>query len=92
MHRAIVLELKSLRIAVHLGKVFLAQGDPTRTGKTVYKRLGRDCFSPSKGKTAQTKKNVLRKLIISKFDSDALPRQEPSPRIRIFAYTGKVYL
>ena len=44
MHRAIVLELKRFRIAVHLGKVLFAQGDPTWTGKTVYKRLGRGCF------------------------------------------------
>ena len=42
MHRAIVLELKSLRIAVHL-KVFLAQGDPD--GKPSTKDLGETAFA-----------------------------------------------
>ena len=58
MHRAIVLELKRLRIAVHLGKVLFAQGDPTRTGKTVYKRLGR-LFTKQR-ENRQTKKEILR--------------------------------
>ena len=57
MHRAIVLELKRFRIAVHLGKVLFAQRDPTRTGKTVHKRLGqRLLFHQAKGKPFSNEK------------------------------------
>ncbi len=62
MHRAIVLELKRFRIAVHLGKVLFVQGDPTRTGKTVYKRLGRGSFFTKQRENRTNEKRNLEKM------------------------------